>query len=180
MNKIPRHTVTRPELLDRQGDAEFRTLVHDILAFSTRISGIEVGLGDLVGLPQTRFRILISIRYLQGETGVSVNAVADHLHFSGAFITSEINKLVADGLVEKTPDWSDRRKVCLSLSAKAEARLEALKEYQAPVNDVLFASLTREEFQLLRSLMKRLVVHGDEAMALLDFYVTKAAGRELD
>jgi len=96
MNKIPRHTVTRPELLDRQGDAEFRTLVHDILAFSTRISGIEVGLGDLVGLPQTRFRILISIRYLQGETGVSVNAVADHLHFSGAFIISEINKVSND------------------------------------------------------------------------------------
>jgi DNA-binding MarR family transcriptional regulator len=167
-------------LLDPKGDAEFRILVHDILAFSTRISEVEVGLANLVGLPQSRFRILISIRYLEGEHGVSVNAIADHLHFSGPFVTSEINKLVAEGLVEKSADWIDRRRVRLKLTAKALSRLEDLKEFQAPVNDVLFASLTREEFQMLRSMMNRLVVHGDESLALLDFYLTKAAGRVLD
>jgi MarR family transcriptional regulator, organic hydroperoxide resistance regulator len=180
MSKKPKNTFTRPELLDAQGDANFRTLVHDILAFSSRISDVEMGLGNLVGLPQSRFRILISIKYLQGKAGVSVNAVADHLHFSGPFITSEINKLVADGLVDKSPDWTDRRRVCLKLTPKAERKLEDLKEFQAPVNDVLFESLTREEFVGLRSLMNRLVSHGDEALALLDFYVTKVVGRGQD
>lgn len=180
MSKRPKYTVSRPELLDPEGDAEFRILVHDVLAFSTRISEIEVGLGNLVGLPQSRFRILISIRYLEGEHGVSVNAIADHLHFSGPFVTSEINKLVAEGLVAKSADAIDRRRVRLKLTPKALRRLEYLKHFQSPVNDVLFASLTRGEFLTLRSLMNRLVVHGDEALALLDFFLTKTAGRELD
>lgn len=163
-------TVTREELLDNGTDAEFRVLVHDLLAFSTRIGSVESGLGSLIGLTQTQFRIVMSTAYLQGSHGVGVNALAEHLHFSGAFVTSEVNKLVTNGFIEKTDNPVDRRRVQLKLTSEARRRLEDLKKFQAPVNDVLFSSITRGEFVMLRSIMSRLVSHGDEALALLDFY----------
>ncbi|CAN7784026.1 MarR family winged helix-turn-helix transcriptional regulator [Caballeronia sp. LjRoot34] len=163
-------TVTREELLDEGADAEFRVLVHDLLAFSARIGAVESGLGNLIGMTQTQFRIVMSTAYLQASHGVGVNALAEHLHFSGAFVTSEVNKLVSNGTIEKTNDPVDRRRVRLKLTAAARRHLEDLKKFQAPVNDVLFSSITRDEFVMLRSVMSRLVSHGDEALALLDFY----------
>jgi DNA-binding MarR family transcriptional regulator len=172
-----RPTVTRDVLLDDDGrDAEFRVLVHDLLAFSTRIGAVEAGLGNLTGLTQSQFRILMATAYLQGKYGVGVNALAEHLHFSGPFVTSEVNKLVSNGCVEKTVDPEDRRRVRLKLTAEAVRQLEELKTFQAPVNDVLFASITREEFLTLRSIFTRLVEHGDEALTLLNFYMKKTAG----
>ena len=59
-------------------------------------------LGQVIGLSGTQYTVLIAIAHLRREDEkVGVNLVADHLHFSGAFITIEINKLVAAGLVEK-------------------------------------------------------------------------------
>lgn len=174
----PKFTVTRRELLDKDGDAQFRVLVHDMLAFATRIGEVEVGLAALVGLTQSQFRILISTMYLQGEDGVGVSALADHMHFSGPFVTTEVNKLVAQGLIDKSTAPHDRRRVRLKLTPEARRRLDELNKVQAPVNDVLFASVTREEFLMLSSVTSRLVVHGDESLALLDFYMTKTAGQE--
>jgi DNA-binding MarR family transcriptional regulator len=174
----PRPTVNRVEMLDDKGrDAEFRVLVHDLLAFSTRIGAVEAGLGNLTGLTQSQFRILMATAYLQGEFGVGVNALAEHLHFSGPFVTSEVNKLVSKGCVEKTVDPEDRRRVRLKLTAEAVRQLEELKTFQAPVNDVLFGSITKEEFLTLRSVFTRLVEHGDEALTLLNFYMKTAAAK---
>ena len=78
-----------------------------------------------------------------------------------------------DGLVEKTADPGDGRRVRLKLTEAATRRLESLLPVQAPVNNALFASIGESEYAMLKDVMKRLVAHGDEALALLDFYITK-------
>lgn len=170
-------TVSRPELLSDGSDLQFRYLIHDIIAYSGRIEEIRNRFGALIGLTGTQYTILISVAHLSIDGSVGVNAVAEHLHLAAAFITSETNKLVAMGLVEKAADPDDRRRVRLAVTAEADRRLAELSAIQAPVNDTLFASLTAAEFRQLRDLMARLVDHSGEALALLDLHAAQRRTR---
>jgi DNA-binding MarR family transcriptional regulator len=163
-------TVSRQELLVDGSDRAFRQLVHDMLAFAARIQDVRNRFGQLLGLSGTAYTILISIGYLEGEDGVGVNQIADHLHLSGAFVTIEVNKLVSGGLVEKKTNPSDRRRVQLKVTPKARSILHELTAVQKPANDVLFGDLSTEEFHVLRDLIARLVNSGDRALNFLDYH----------
>src|ERR1043166_1533407 len=90
-------TVSRPELLDRGSDAEFRKFVHGLLAFASRLETVRAGFARLVGLTPIQYTILISVAHLEAAGDVSVNMLADHLQLSGAFITIETGKLLRQG-----------------------------------------------------------------------------------
>lgn len=160
-------TVSRPELLVEGNDAAFRRLIHDALAFSARIQGVRGCLGELIGLSGSQYTILITIAHRENGAGTGVNAVAEHLHLSGAFVTIEVNKLMAAGLVAKETNPDDRRRVLLTTTPKARRMLGALAKVQAPVNDTLFGPLTREEFQVVSAVLPRLVEAGDRALDLI-------------
>lgn len=169
----PAKTVTKKELLTKGSDANFRQYIHDLFAFSVRMQDVRNRFGAFVGVSGSQYIILLALSNLQGKEGVGVNVIAKHLQLSSAFITMEINNLVTAGLVDKATDPDDRRRVRLMLSPEGAQRLEDLKTIQAPVNDAIYSSLTREEFETLRDVMSRLVQHSAEALALLDFYVAK-------
>jgi DNA-binding MarR family transcriptional regulator len=170
-------TINRPEMLRRGSDTDFRVFIHDTLAFAARILEVRNGFGAILGLSGSQYSILISIGRLQGKDGVGVNAIADHLHLSGAFVTIEVNRLVALGFVDKASDPDDGRRVRLKITDEGSRKLATLLPVQAPVNDALFASLSRSEFDAFRKIMARLVTNGDEALALLDFYAAKNGTR---
>src|SRR5689334_12021414 len=88
-----RPTVSRPELLVNGSDREFRTFLHGMLSFASRMESIRDGFAKLIGLTGIQYTILISIRYLEAEEDVMVSTVAAHLHLSGAFVTIETGKL---------------------------------------------------------------------------------------
>jgi MarR family transcriptional regulator, organic hydroperoxide resistance regulator len=170
--KTSKLTVSRPELLVDGSDTTFRALVHDMLGFSARIQDIRNKFGRLLDLSGTSYTILMSIAHLQhGEAGI--NAIADHLHFSGAFITTEVNKLVKAGLVAKVTNPEDRRRVRLTLTPEARTQLDALTGIQSPVNDMLFP-LSAEEFQMLGQIMSKLVLSSDQALHLVDYLSLQA------
>lgn len=168
-------TVTKKELLAKGSDANFRSYIHDMFAFSMRMQDVRNRFGAFIGVSGSQYIILVAVSYLQDKLGVGVNVIAKHLQLSSAFITMEINNLVAAGLVDKATDPVDRRRVRLMLSAEGRQKLEELKAIQAPVNDAIFSSLTREEFDSLRDIQSRLVQHSAEALALLEFYAAKTA-----
>jgi DNA-binding MarR family transcriptional regulator len=171
-------TVSRPELLVDNSDHAFRQFVHDTLAFSARLQQVRSQLGQVIGLSGTQYTVLIAIAHLGGgDERVGVNLVADHLHFSGAFITIEINKLVAAGLVEKETDPVDRRRVVLTITPKARALLNELAPVQRPANDLLFSNLSARDFERLRKIMSQLVETADQAINLLEYTSPTAAAR---
>jgi hypothetical protein len=90
------------------------------------------------------------------------------LYLSGAFVTNEINKLVSDGLLEKSPHPEDGRRVQLTLTQHGVSLLVRLAALQRPVNDALFGMLTREEFKLLSQLLSRLASNSDSALKLAE------------
>ena len=163
----PHLTVSRPELLENGSDAAFRSLVHDSLAFAARLQAVRDGYGQIVGVTGPQYTILISIAHMGRNGPVSVTTVADHLRLSGSFVTNEIGKLVAAGLVAKTQDPDDRRRVILEITEAGRRRFERLADVQARVNDVHFGGLSEKDFADLQRIMSGLVTSTDQALSLL-------------
>ena len=162
-------TVSNPQLLSDGSDAPFRQAIHDALGFSARLQEIRSQLGESIGLSGPAFSILIAIEHLGPSGDVGVSRVGEHLHLSGAFVTIEVAKLVKVGLVTKTPDPADGRRVRLAVTPAARALLDRLGAIQRPVNDAIFAGFSAAEFRRFADMMGRLVGGTGEALALLRF-----------
>jgi DNA-binding MarR family transcriptional regulator len=159
-------TVSRPELLNDGTDRDFRRFVHNIFAFMARHDAIRDGHARQIGLAGVEYTILISIGHLGLDSDVNVKTVADHLHMSGAFITTVTSKLQGLGLVEKTQDSVDRRRISLAITEKGKALLRKLAPYQSEINDVEFASLSRDDFQRASRILEEMIASSDKAVAL--------------
>jgi DNA-binding MarR family transcriptional regulator len=159
-------TVTRPELLNDGTDRDFRKLVHNMFAFMARHEAIRDGFARQIGLAGIEYTILISIGHLGRDGDVNVKTVADHLHMSGAFVTTVTSKLQTLGLVEKAQDSVDRRRIALAITEKGKALLRKLAPYQREINDVEFGALSREDFLAAARILEELIVSSDKAVAL--------------
>jgi DNA-binding MarR family transcriptional regulator len=163
-------TVSRPELLVQGSDRAFRGLVHGLFAFLARHEAVRVGHGARIGLAGIEYTVLISIAHLAVQEGdVGVNRIAEHLYLSGAFVTTVTNKLLQLGLIHKTPDPNDRRRVRLEISEEGWARLAELAPVQRQVNDIQFDCLSASEFKLLADMIERLIDSSNRALSLQAF-----------
>jgi len=166
-------TVTRRELLVAESDEAFRHLVHGLLAFSERLMAVRQGFGQFVGLSGIEYTVLVSIAHLVERGQVGVNAIALHLHLSGAFVTIVTNQLVQKGLIRKGRDAADRRRAVLTMTPRGQQLLGKLAPLQQQVNDALFEPLTKDQFRALASLVDPLVDAADRALALLGYLHAK-------
>jgi|SRR5882672_2854473 len=165
-------TVSRAALLVAGSDAEFRGLIHDLIAYGHKLDACRDAFAAIAGISGVQYEIVMLVSRAEG---LSIGEVAARLHRSGAFITIEANKLVAQGILEKASDPADGRRVLLQMNAKSDALLERLAPYQRRINDVLFESLDAKRFRALRALAVELVADGDRAVALLDYLKQEAA-----
>ncbi len=165
-------TTSRPELIVNGSDREFRELVHNLFGFLALHERIRSGHGKFIELAGIEYTVLIAIAHLAAEGDVNVKTVADHLHLSGAFITSTTRRLLQRGLIHKTMDTVDRRRVTLAVSGKGRLALEKLAPVQRQINDVEFAGLNREEFKSFNNLIRRMIECGDRAVALQNYLLT--------
>lgn len=165
-------TVTRPELLVNGSDVDFRKLVHNLFGFAALHERIRAGHARSIGLAGIEYTVLIAILHLAAAGEVNVKTVADHLHLSGAFITTTTRRLLQLGFIHKTMDTVDRRRVTLTVSGKGRAALEKLAPMQRRINDVEFGCLGRDEFRMLNSLLGRMIESGDRAVALQTYLLS--------
>lgn len=159
-------TISRPELLVNGSDREFRHLVHSLLGFLARHEQLRQGHGKTIGLAGIEYTTLISIAHLSVDGDVNIKTIADHLHLSGAFITSLAQRLLKMGLIHKRTDPYDRRRVTLTVSAKGHALLEKLAPIQRKVNDTEFGCLNRHDLKYLIEKVDQLIDCSDRALAL--------------
>ena len=165
-------TVSRPALLARGGDAEFRGLIHDLIAYGHRLDACRDAFAAVVAISGVQYEILMLVSRAEG---LSIGEVAARLHRSGAFITVEANGLVQKGILEKGSDPADGRKVLLKMNRRSAQLLEQLAPFQVRINDVLFERLDAKRFRQLRELARDLVESGARAVAMLDFLMHEAA-----
>lgn len=164
-------TVSRAALLVDGSDAEFRGLIHDLIAYGHRLDACRDAFASIVAVSGAQYEILMLV---SRSEGLSVGEVASRLHRSGAFITIEANKLVARGILDKASDPTDGRRVILRANARSQEIMDELAPYQRRVNDVLFERLDAKRFRQLRALARDLVESGDRAVAMLEFMLHDA------
>jgi MarR family transcriptional regulator, organic hydroperoxide resistance regulator len=167
-------TVSRPALLVKGADGEFRRLIHDLIAYGHRLDACRDAFAAIAGISGVQYEILMLVSRAEG---LAIGEVAARLHRSGAFITIEANKLVERGILEKASDPADGRRVLLKSTRKSLELLGRLAPYQRRINDVLFDCLDAKRFRQLRALAGDLLACGDRAVALLGFLMheTEAA-----
>ncbi len=166
-------TAGRRELLRDGDDEQFRRMLHDLLAFSRKLQDIRERMGGFIGLSGPAYTILISIAHLSTRSEVGVTSVARHLSLSQPYVTTEVNKLVAAGLVHKAASERDGRSVSLSVTEEAIELLTDLAPRQRAINDRLFAHLGVGSFDLLAGIAARLVADADRALELAVLSVTE-------
>lgn len=169
-------TVTDANLLREGSDVDFRRFVHGLLAFTARLEATRNGFGALVGLSGPQYTILISIAQLEATGDVNVSTVAEHLHYSGAFVTLEVGRLVKKGLVSKQPSPHDGRRVRLLVTAEGHDLLAGLAPTQSRVNDTLFSALEASDLDRILKLLPALIEGGDAATALISYELTARGG----
>jgi DNA-binding MarR family transcriptional regulator len=168
--KVPL-TVSRSALLAQGSDTEFRGLVHDLIAYGHRLDACRDAFAAIAGISGAQYEILMLVS--RGD-GLSIGEVAARLHRSGAFITIEANKLTERGILDKTSDPADGRRVLLKLNAKSLQLLERLAPFQRRINDVLFEFLDEKRFRELRAFAAKLVTCGDRAVAMTGVLIHEA------
>jgi DNA-binding MarR family transcriptional regulator len=178
MNMAAPRTVSRPELLADGTDDAFRKCVHGLLAFSARLETIRSGFGERIGLSGIQYTILITVAHLNDNNGISVKQIGRHLALSGAFITIETGKLEKKGLITKKQDPQDRRAVLVQVTKKGSALLDELAPVQVKVNDILFGSLGRQDFERLNKMLVGLVQGADAAAAMIAYLSASARIRQ--
>jgi DNA-binding MarR family transcriptional regulator len=162
----PPLTISRPELLRNGSDGQFRRLVHNLFAFLGCHEAIRAGHASRIGLTSIEYTALISVAHLQSDSDVSVKSLAEHLHVSGAFVTTIVGKLLKKGFLSKETDTADRRRLRLAVTGKGEALLADLAPVQQQVNDIQFGCLTATDFDFLNDIVERLIPGGNQAIAL--------------
>lgn len=167
----PPLTVSRPALLVKGSDAEFRALIHDLIAYGHRLDACRDAFAAIAGVSGVQYEILMLV---SRADGLSIGEVAARLHRSGAFITIEANKLAERGILEKASDPGDGRRVLLRCNSKSFQHLERLAPYQRRINDVLFERLDAKRFRELRALAAGLLSSGDRAVAMLEMLLHEA------
>jgi DNA-binding MarR family transcriptional regulator len=160
-------TVSRPDLLVDGSDQLYRQLVHGLLSLAALHEAIRDGIAAHLGLGGVQHTILQSIRHLGASGSVGVREVADHLGFSGSFITVETAKLESMGLLEKKQSRTDRRKVSLVLTKKGVALFHRIAPLQQTIGDLQFGELSARQFRELAPVILQLVQTSREALFLL-------------
>ena len=174
--KETRRTVARAELLGDEGDdIGFRRMLYDLFAFSDSLTEARGLFAGYIGLSPIQYQILIVVSHTPlNDSTVGVAQVAEQLRVSGTFVTTETNKLVKIGLLEKARHPSDKRRVCLAVTKEGLRRLEQLAALQRPINDALFDALTQKEFKCLSDMMRRLAQGSVQAIHLANHLMEQA------
>jgi DNA-binding MarR family transcriptional regulator len=99
--------------------AAFRRSLRIFLAFSEDAA-------RNAGLPPQQHQAILAIRGLAPETGMTVNDLAEQLLLKPQTAVELVDRMEDAGLVRRLRDEVDRRRVFLTLTAKANRLLEKL------------------------------------------------------
>lgn len=162
-------TVSVPAVLDRAdgGDRTFRQLLYDISSAATHLESARAYLASRLGITSPQYNMIMVIAQYEGDEGMSVNEIAEHLHVSNTFITAEIKKLESHGLVVKLPNPADARSVLVRLSEEGERQVMDMESEFLFVNDHLFEHLSPGDFQSLSRIIASLIGDFARTVAML-------------
>ncbi|GAB2458432.1 hypothetical protein GCM10027082_06170 [Comamonas humi] len=162
-------TVSIPAVVDAASgsDKAFRRLLYDLGSAASYLEVARGYLASRIGVTSPQYNMMMIIAQNEGDTGISINEIADELHVSNTFVTMELKKLDQRGLIVKSPNPTDARSVLVRLSSEGERQIESLGPELLLVNDRLFEHITARDFQSLSRIIASLIGDFSRTVAML-------------
>jgi DNA-binding MarR family transcriptional regulator len=162
--RMPR-TVSHPALLTTGGDdTAFRETVYLMVLAFGRLIACREAFGAAMGLTGSQFAVLIGTAYCQGDRGISINGLAEHVRLASTHVTTEVGRLIRKGLLTKRTNAEDRRGVLVRLSRRGEAALKDVAPFLCSINDILFAGIGRADFDALSRFLRPFAANTERAL----------------
>jgi MarR family transcriptional regulator, organic hydroperoxide resistance regulator len=149
--------------VDGRDDWLRETLYLMVLCLS-QLHTFREAFGRAMDLTSPQFAVLMGTAYTQGVEGVSIGALATHVHLAPTHVTTEVGRLINLGLLQKRPNNEDRRSVLVQLSPQGEKTIRAVIPLVRSVNDQLFDGVTPDEMQEILHFFRRFANNGDIAL----------------
>ncbi len=99
-------------------------------------------------------RVMV-LRMLAADSGMTISSIGDKLNISRPNMTAIIGSLIKDGLVRRTPDKEDRRKVHVSITEKGRRFSDRLSSTVKEAIKERLASMDERELSGLHDAMKK-------------------------
>ena len=162
-------TTNQVALLDDQGtDASFRRLVYGVFTLSVNFERIRNLVASALNLSGIQYHILMVVAELSKERTVSVTDVAGKLHTSGAYVTTEVKKLVHLGLLDKKPNPEDKRSVVIALTIEGQNTIEEFAPFLREINDGLFGAIGPETFKTFLAIVEHMTQSSTNGVNIAD------------
>jgi DNA-binding MarR family transcriptional regulator len=118
---------------------------------------------DAHGLGAASFGVLVTLARIEDEGGVSQRRLMDELGLTSGTISVRMDRLVAQGLVERRPDPESRRNTLITLTDRGRELFERVVPAHLANERRLLAALDEDERETLAGLLRKLLVEFEGA-----------------
>jgi len=158
-------TISRRDYFKDGSDDWFRDSLYRLVQALSRLLVCREAFGRRLGLTGSQFTVLMGVAYRQGDTGITIAALANYIGLAATHVTTEVGRLIRKGLLVKRPNANDGRSVLISLSPKGEAAVEIVSPMVCKINDLLFTNIDRKQFDTTNEFAKLLLTNAEYAIA---------------
>ena len=164
---FPPPSASREAHLVDGSDAWFRQVLYRFIQAAGQLHRAREGFGHEAAMTGNQFLVLMGVSYMAEQNGVTIAALAAHIGLAAPHVTTEVGRLQDRGLLIKRPHGEDRRAVLVSLSDAGRCAVTDVISVVRPVNDILFADITRAELAGLLAVSEKVVANSEAALAHL-------------
>jgi DNA-binding MarR family transcriptional regulator len=147
-------------------DTKMRTFIADMYAAMSLMRLLRQEIASALSLSSAEYSVLLAVRYLERGGGMTLRAIADHLHVAAAYVTAEVGRLVDKGLLTKKPDPLDRRAVAVELTASSRDLLSRLGPMLRDINSPLLAGISLRDFDVVHRFFRSIISQGYDAIGV--------------
>jgi DNA-binding MarR family transcriptional regulator len=110
------------------------------------------------GLSGPDFEALVTLARIEGDGGVSLRRLADELGLTSGTVSVRIDRLAAEGLVERRVDPDSKRSTLIALTSAGRDRFERVAPVHLANERRLLAALSDAQQSQLADLLRKLLV----------------------
>ena len=110
-----------------------------------------------MGISGPQYSLIVAVAHLQGDSGISVGAVAQALHVSSAFVASETGKLARRGFCSSAPIRTTAAAFCSASRRPGGCKIDRISAEIRAINDLFFGALDAKAFAALSAAAAALV-----------------------
>jgi DNA-binding MarR family transcriptional regulator len=161
----PPVTISRQDFLVGGSDANFRNAIYTLVQCVSRLLACRDAFGRELALTPSQFAVLMGVAHAQGEEGVTIRELADHVALAPTHVTTEVGRLERAGFLTKRQSSTDRRSVRVSLLPHAEAEIARVAPFVRLVNDALFRGVDARSLGVAHQVARQLILNSEMALA---------------